>query len=59
MTSSFARTLLVAISAICVVAGLFGLGSASQYESNLALGLFVIGGVAALLWLALHAQSRR
>ena len=59
MTSSFARALLVAISAICIVAGLFGLGSASQYESNLALGLFVLGGVAALLRLAIQAQSRR
>ncbi|MBK4346590.1 hypothetical protein [Lacisediminihabitans changchengi] len=59
MKSATAQTLLVVVAPICIVLGLVGLGATNRYESNLALGLFVIGGIAALLRLAIHGQSPR
>lgn len=56
MKPARARTLLLIVAIIGVIAGLLGLGSANQYEANLSAGLFTVGGVASVVYLALIAS---
>jgi len=52
-----ARMLMTVVAVVGLVYGLLSFGSVNQYEANLGIGLFVIGGVAAVLRLALIARK--
>jgi formate-dependent nitrite reductase membrane component NrfD len=56
MKPVLARTLLLIVAAIGLIVGLLAIGSANQYEANLGEGLFTIGGVAIVAYLALIAS---
>ncbi|HEY0260901.1 MAG TPA: hypothetical protein VGC18_13740 [Lacisediminihabitans sp.] len=49
MTPTLVRLLYSLVAVLGILAGLVLLGSSNQYESNLGVGLFVLGGVAGLL----------
>jgi hypothetical protein len=57
MKPTNARLILTVIAAMGIVVGLLGLGSSGQFDSNLSLGLFVIGGVAGVMRLAISARG--
>ena len=51
-----ARVLLLVIAVVGVISGSVLLGSSNQYEANLGVGLFTVGGVASVVHLALIAS---
>lgn len=57
MKPGMARMLMTVVAVVGLVYGLLSFGSVNQYEANLGIGLFVIGGVAAVLRLALIARK--
>ena len=56
MKPALARTLLLIVAVVGLVAGLLLLGASNQYEGNLGIGLFAIGGVSGVAYLALIAS---
>lgn len=56
MKTGQARVLLFVIAVVGVISGLISLGSSNQYEANLGVGLFTVGGVASVIYLALIAS---
>jgi type IV secretory pathway TrbD component len=56
MKPAQARTLLLIVAIVGVVAGLVLFGASNQYEANLGVGLFAVGGVAGVIYLGLIAS---
>jgi hypothetical protein len=55
MQPSLARIVLLVVTVIGLLAGLIFMGASHQFESNLGVGLFVIGGVSGVSYLSLMA----
>lgn len=56
MKPAKARSVLLIVAFIGVIAGLFLLGASNQYEANLGVGLFAVGGVAGVIYVGLIAS---
>jgi len=56
MKTGQARVLPPVIAVVGVISGLISLGSSNQFDANLGVGLFAVGGVASVVYLALIAS---